>query len=75
VDNLAGLRRVDDQPGAEVDADVSGGGHGAFRAGHEHQVAGPQLAQVRHGGAGVELFGCGAGQADPGRPVGLLHQT
>jgi hypothetical protein len=41
VDDIAGVRRVDDQPAAEVDADVAGCLHGPFRAGDEHQVPGP----------------------------------
>src|SRR5437763_1777461 len=46
VDNGSGVRRVDDQPAAEVDADVAWRLHGSVRAGDEHQIPGPQLAQV-----------------------------
>ena len=35
VDDVTGVWGVDDQPAAEVDADVAGGVHGALGAGYE----------------------------------------
>jgi hypothetical protein len=57
---------VDDEAGAEVEADV---------AGQEDQVTGLQVCRVRDGDAFVDLGVGGAGQGDPGGPVGLLDQA